>query len=254
MKPIIKNGGEARSRREEQGNVLFLILIAVALFAALSYAVTQSSRSGGGDAGQEANLINSSQLIQYPAAVRTSVVRMVIAGISSSELDFMYPSDAEYNDESNVQDRFKVFHPGGGGATYAAANPDVIDSGTGEWVFNGENQIDLIGTTKAVMTSSEADIIAFLPHISEEICRRVNVELGIASKISDAIPTVTGVDYTLNKEYEGGSRGLCDGGCGGTIGTAGGGVDHTLDGQPYGCFEDGASAGTYVYYHVLVER
>ena len=54
----------------EKGNVLFLILIAVALFAALSYAVTQSSRSGGGDANNETSLINSAQVTQYPASVR----------------------------------------------------------------------------------------------------------------------------------------------------------------------------------------
>ena len=68
----------------ESGNVLFLILIAVALFAALSYAVTQSSRTGGGASDGEQNLINSAQVTQYPASVRTAIVRMIIDGVADS--------------------------------------------------------------------------------------------------------------------------------------------------------------------------
>lgn len=226
-------------RDGERGNVLFLILIAVALFAALSYAVTQSSRSGGGDAGKETNLVNSAQLTQYPSGIRTAIVRMIIGGADLTTLEFNPPS--LFDDLTD--DTWGVFHPAGGGATYSIAPPDVMDGGDGQWVFNGENQIADIGTTQDPVDITSVDIVAFLVGITNSVCQKLNEELGLAA----APITLAGVD--LATQMDDTTPGLCNGGCGGTIGSASGA--NTLNGQPFGCFSDGTDN---VYYHVLVER
>lgn len=236
-----------KHRAAESGNVLFLILIAVALFAALSYAVTQSTRSGGGDANKETSLINSAQLSQYPSAIRTAIVRMIINGVAVDELLFNPPSDyaAIVGDETK-----SVFHSEGGGAVYANAPIDLLSSGgTGEWAYNMNVQIEYIGTTNAANNSGN-DLVAFLPNVSKSVCKKINDELGIAATAdanSDGIPT--GPNYTPDPADQGD---YMDDGY--TIpGTPDVTLDDDFSGQPFGCY-DVNNTGVYVYYHVLVER
>ena len=59
------------------GNVLFLILIAVVLFAALSYAVTSSSRSSG-NVDKEKNELAISNLMQQLTLLDQSIMRLKI--------------------------------------------------------------------------------------------------------------------------------------------------------------------------------
>jgi len=106
-------------KKNEAGNALFLILIAVALFAALSYAVTQSGR-GGGNVDRETALIAASQMTQYAAGLRTTVTRMVITGTPANSLEFETTTGA--SDE--------VFDSAGGGAIEQDPPANVASAAT----------------------------------------------------------------------------------------------------------------------------
>ena len=70
----------SQSNKNSSGNVLFLILIAVALFAALSYAVTSSTRSGGGDAERERIQLDAASALNHLTAISTAALRRSIDG------------------------------------------------------------------------------------------------------------------------------------------------------------------------------
>ena len=229
--------------RKEDGNVLFLILIAVALFAALSYAVTSSTRTGGGDASSETNLVNSAQITQYPASVSTAIVRMIISGTGISTMRFNRPAEFGDLDTNSIG----VFHPQGGGANYINSPASVMNDGLlGEWVFNAELEVPDIGVAGA----GGNEVIAFLDGVTQSICQKINEEYGIGS----SIPVLSA---DLSTEYR--TRMYDDGTTDYTFPTAnvpdiddGSG---TFDGQPFGCFQNnGGGLNDYVYYHVVVER
>ena len=238
---------EQKSRFSERGNVLFLILIAVALFAALSYAVTQSSRSGGGGTEGESNLVNSATVTQYPASVRTAIVRMIIGGVDVAQLEFNPPSEFG----SLNSNAFGVFHPDGGGATHVTAPPEVMrDGAQGQWIFTSDYAIENIGTTAN-------DIIAMLPGVSDSICARLNTELGVPNTTDGADADAVG-DGPTNLPDDTNTMDSANTGIGTPAnGVAGFFITGDFSGQPFGCFDqDDTASGNdeLVYYHVLVER
>lgn len=243
-----------KNRSGESGNVLFLILIAVALFAALSYAVTQSSRSGGGAANGESNLVNSAQVTQYPASVRTAIVRMLIGGVDVTQLNFDAPS--AFATTCDTLSAPCVFHPSGGGATLVTAPAAVSSSGAQRpWIFTSDYRIDNIGTTAN-------DIIAMFPGISSAVCQRLNEELGILPADGTPLGDDTGSDVdeiaigpstlptTANNMDSTAGLGI------GTAANASFTITNNFSGQPFGCFDqdDTVTGNELVYYHVLVER
>ncbi len=97
------------------GNVLFLILIVVILFAALSYAVTQGSRQGSGNIESEKESLVVSEINNYLVNLNTGLLRVKMNGCGGSigEKQDFTPTNLI---PVTAQKKCYVFHPDGGGA------------------------------------------------------------------------------------------------------------------------------------------
>ena len=155
-------------KQAQSGNVLFLILIAVVLFAALSYAVTQSSR-GGGNANNETTLINSSTLIQYAGQMEQAIQRLrLINGCSETDITFHDArwGHTHYQHTPASDDECNVFHADGGGVPFPTDASDVAGL---PWEFEGGNDLGN-GTNELMM---------YIPGISLSMCNTINDKLGL---------------------------------------------------------------------------
>ncbi len=169
--------------KAENGNVLVYILIAVALFAALGFVVSNMMRSSGGSVSGEKDVIFASDVLNYGKSMRDMVQYMRISkGCSDNQISFeRHPFDGTDSDyvNSNAPGDFSchLFHPRGGAMGYQAGIKDV-NGGLG-WIFTGTNDGEKIG--KQCDFDRCADLIAVLPDISPALCRKINETLGIAA-------------------------------------------------------------------------
>jgi hypothetical protein len=168
---------------KQSGNVLFLILIAVALFAALSYAVTQSTR-GGGNANDESSLINSAEIIQYAGLLKATVTRLRITN-SCQDTEFNFENNVTAVTYSNpnapINNGCDVFHADGG--DISISEPPL--HGGSSWFFSRflvVNGIEGNGT-------NGVELSALLRDLDEDTCLSINKQLQGWDEIPNSIHT-----------------------------------------------------------------
>ena len=84
--------------RNSSGSAIFIIFIAIVLFAALSYAATQSLQGGGRNIDGEKAKLDQGVMDSYMAAVNTGVTRLQLAGCTT--IDYTPPVDWGAEDKS----------------------------------------------------------------------------------------------------------------------------------------------------------
>ena len=179
----------SRAGRSQRGNILFLILLAVVLFAALSYAVTSSMRGGGKSASTENAELAAAEILQWFAAVDNAVMRMhLVGGIAYEDISFGYDAKRNNGTASNdymhnsrcSTDNCHIFKTSGGGVkppnfykygyTPSSISETAIAAGS---VRLATIQWPGAGTDKN-------DIAIAISQVSEDICFAMKQLVGIA--------------------------------------------------------------------------
>lgn len=186
----------SRAGRTQRGNILFLILLAVVLFAALSYAVTQSMRGGGKDGGSESADLAAAEILQWFAAVDTAVMRMhVVGGIAYEDMSFAYNSLSSsggalsgYSHSTRcTSNRCRVFLPEGGGVP----PPIFTEHGAQGTALNGfvaEGYMYQLTTMPWPGAGTDLnDIVMPFNFMKAEICDAINKRIGISERPTSGI-------------------------------------------------------------------
>lgn len=195
----------------QRGSALFLILIAVALFAALSYAVTQTGR-GSGNTKRENIQLAVSQALQQASSVKIGIQRVrIIEGGSENQITFIGPHygasmNAAHANPYCTGTSCEVFHTNGGGVTYTPP-PPLIAAGClsggctagsflhNTWLFTGSAMVPGIGndTTSDLLMATLVD---------QATCVAINSALGVTNP-SGAPPQLAGANAVFSNGFDG---------------------------------------------------
>lgn len=234
---------------DQSGNVLFLILIAVALFAALSFAVTSSSRNTAGDISEETLGMQSSQLLAYASGIRTAMQRLIAKGCTIEQVNFFHSlSPVTYSNPSSPPDfSCHVFDPRGASIHWFIPRDEFYDMNDlasdtqgGHAFFTNDTHIEGIGTV-------EPDLYLVIRSIDRNLCRHINERLAV-NLVGGSIPVFSGAGNFFGDPYNGTLKTSLDAGysvLGDDVAEA------PYNGKFSGCIVDVDKA---VFYTVLIEQ
>lgn len=223
----------------QKGNALFLILIAVALFAALSYAVTSSSRGGGG-IDKETARMQASILMQRAAHIERALKRiMLIGNYAPTHVEFQGSSTnfpGANNPNCSIDD-CQIWTPEALGieydppkTTWLAPDPGGDDR-WGQYRVH-TNDLDGIGD------DDDCDAMLVVNYLSKDMCIAVNRIAGIEMAAGNPPRSINGLNTYGRYIHTNCGNELVD-------------TNSALDGHYTGCFEID-TGGMYVFYHTML--
>ncbi|MCB9990318.1 MAG: hypothetical protein H6867_02925 [Rhodospirillales bacterium] len=229
-------------RTSERGNVFFYIFICIALLAALSYAVAQGGRDSIASLSEERQELLATDIIAYSDTVSKAVTMLRLRGTPETALSFANPfiSSGAYGTYNNDPGN-EIFNPAGGAVVYSDPPEQATTTGTEEYLFLSDNEIEGVGATCG--GDSCSDLLMIIANMREEVCTRLNDMLGVTNP-AGAPPTDADIDESAFFKPAASPFGAP---------TTVGDEDTALVSKHEGCFEE-TGDNEFIYYRVLLAR
>lgn len=157
---------------KSSGNILIYVLIAVVLFAALSFALTKQLGNGGMTGTLDTNKarLRAEEMINYATAIHATVEQMnTMSNVLPNEFNFVKQGEANY---ATPPQTAKVFHPAGGGMNMFNATEEMYAPGSAKrgWVAQ-------TGTNVEWTKTPGSDVIYTFLDVNPAVCAAINERL-----------------------------------------------------------------------------
>ncbi len=218
----------------ETGSAIILILMAIAMFAALSYVVFRDSRSGISSLTAEQARIAAQEVLSYADGIKKTVQTLRLRGCSDTQINLYSANGAAGvgdNAGAPADDSCDVFSVAGGNMNYQDIPSVALSSSatTTKWWFDGRIVVKNIGTTSP-------ELIVWAQQLKPEVCNALNQAVMGADSAAEVVSThTTGFSGTYSAAADG-------------VGNDAGSI---YDTQATGCLQDGSN---YDFYAVLIAR
>ena len=222
----------------QNGSALTIILITVALFAALGFALSQQGDTAKGLTAEKSRLLVA-DVIDMGNKMSDTVAQLRLRGVKASQISFANAVVTGYNNLACTTDKCKIFAFDGGGRDWEKPVSEI--NGGLDWSYTGDLAITNIG-------GADADLVALLPKLSLDLCNQINKALGL----TDAAGPPPSFSSAAANKYTGSFSATPS-----VISNA------AINGQKSGCISLSSPSGTafdaftgsaYVYYQILEAR
>ena len=192
------------NKHTQRGAVFIYILMAVALFAALTYAVSRGNRGGTSTLTDQQAKLAAQEIIDYGNTVANAVQKLRLRGCTDTEISFENNTYAGYINAGAPTDKScHVFDVNGGNIQYAKSPEPYFFPSNPIWRrsygFMRGTEWQGYGTTCGAAECS--DLVMILSPLDENLCLQLNKLVGITGSVPEE-SIIGGTNFTGTYDFQ----------------------------------------------------